>query len=214
MTGKFVTIEGCEGVGKSTQVRKLKEYLSSRGIEAVFTREPGGTPVSEQIREVILNPENKDMDDVTELLLYVAARRQHTQRFIKPELEKGNIVFCDRFVDSTTAYQGYARGLGAEKVESLNALAVGDVKIDLTIFLDFPPEKAFDRKGGRDTGDRLENEKMEFHKRVYEGFCAIAAKEPERVVRLDASGSKEQTHEKIIKTLIERGIIPAENDAQ
>lgn len=213
MTGKFVTIEGCEGVGKSTQVRKLKEYLSLRGIKAVFTREPGGTPVSEQIRGVILNPENKDMDDVTELLLYVAARRQHTQRFIKPELESGNIVFCDRYVDSTTAYQGYARGLGAEEVERLNALAVGDVKIDLTIFLDFPPEKAFARKGGRDTGDRLENEKMEFHKRVYEGFCKIAEKEPCRVVRLDASGAKEQTHEKIVKLLIERGIIPSENNA-
>lgn len=213
MTGKFVTIEGCEGVGKSTQVRKLKEYLSLRGIKAVFTREPGGTPVSEQIRGVILNPENKDMDDVTELLLYVAARRQHTQRFIKPELESGNIVFCDRYIDSTTAYQGYARGLGAEEVERLNALAVGDVKIDLTIFLDFPPEKAFARKGGRDTGDRLENEKMEFHKRVYEGFCKIAEKEPCRVVRLDASGSKEQTHEKIVKLLIERGIIPSENNA-
>ncbi len=213
MTGKFVTIEGCEGVGKSTQVRKLKEYLSLRGIKAVFTREPGGTPVSEQIRGVILNPENKDMDDVTELLLYVAARRQHTQRFIKPELESGNIIFCDRYVDSTTAYQGYARGLGAEEVERLNALAVGDVKIDLTIFLDFPPEKAFARKGGRDTGDRLENEKMEFHKRVYEGFCKIAEKEPCRVVRLDASGSKEQTHEKIVKLLIERGIIPSENNA-
>ena len=213
MTGKFVTIEGCEGVGKSTQVRKLKEYLSLRGIEAVFTREPGGTPVSEQIRGVILNPENKDMDDVTELLLYVAARRQHTQRFIKPELESGNIVFCDRYVDSTTAYQGYARGLGAEEVERLNALAVGDVKIDLTIFLDFPPEKAFARKGGRDTGDRLENEKMEFHKRVYEGFCKIAEKEPCRVVRLDASGAKEQTHEKIVKLLIERVIIPSENNA-
>ena len=153
------------------------------------------------------------MDDVTELLLYVAARRQHTQRFIKPELESGNIVFCDRYVDSTTAYQGYARGLGAEEVERLNALAVGDVKIDLTIFLDFPPEKAFARKGGRDTGDRLENEKMEFHKRVYEGFCKIAEKEPCRVVRLDASGAKEQTHEKIVKLLIERGIIPSENNA-
>ena len=213
MTGKFVTIEGCEGVGKSTQVRKLKEYLSLRGIKAVFTREPGGTPVSEQIRGVILNPENKDMDDVTELLLYVAARRLHNQRFIKLELESGSIVFCDRYVDSTTAYQGYARGLGAEEVERLNALAVGDVKIDLTIFLDFPPEKAFARKGGRDTGDRLENEKMEFHKRVYEGFCKIAEKEPRRVVRLDASGSKEQTHEKIVKLLIERGIIPSENNA-
>lgn len=212
MTGKFVTFEGCEGVGKSTQVKKLKEYLASRGINAVFTREPGGTPISEQIRTIILDPENKSMDDVTELMLYAAARRQHTQEFIKPRLENGETVICDRYIDSTTAYQGYARGLGSETVENLNALAVGDVNIDLTIFLDLPPERAFDRKGGRDEGDRLENEKMEFHKRVYDGFCKIAEKNPGRVVRVDASGSKQQTHEKIIKTLIERGIIPAEND--
>ncbi len=212
MTGKFVTFEGCEGVGKSTQVKKLKEYLASRGINAVFTREPGGTPISEQIRTIILDPENKSMDDVTELMLYAAARRQHTQEFIKPRLENGETVICDRYIDSTTAYQGYARGLGSETVENLNALAVGDVNIDLTIFLDLPPERAFDRKGGRDEGDRLENEKMEFHKRVYDGFCKIAEKYPGRVVRVDASGSKQQTHEKIIKTLIERGIIPAEND--
>lgn len=212
MTGKFVTFEGCEGVGKSTQVKKLKEYLASRGINAVFTREPGGTPISEQIRTIILDPENKSMDDVTELMLYAAARRQHTQEFIKPRLENGETVICDRYIDSTTAYQGYARGLGSETVENLNALAVGDVNIDLTIFLDLSPERAFDRKGGRDEGDRLENEKMEFHKRVYDGFCKIAEKKPGRVVRVDASGSKQQTHEKIIKTLIERGIIPAEND--
>ena len=212
MTGKFVTFEGCEGVGKSTQVKKLKEYLASRGINAVFTREPGGTPISEQIRTIILDPEIKSMDDVTELMLYAAARRQHTQEFIKPRLENGETVICDRYIDSTTAYQGYARGLGSETVENLNALAVGDVNIDLTIFLDLPPERAFDRKGGRDEGDRLENEKMEFHKRVYDGFCKIAEKYPGRVVRVDASGSKQQTHEKIIKTLIERGIIPAEND--
>ncbi|MDD7158654.1 MAG: dTMP kinase [Firmicutes bacterium] len=212
MTGKFVTFEGCEGVGKSTQVKKLKEYLVSRGINAVFTREPGGTPISEQIRTIILDPENKSMDDVTELMLYAAARRQHTQEFIKPRLENGETVICDRYIDSTTAYQGYARGLGSETVENLNALAVGDVNIDLTIFLDLSPERAFDRKGGRDEGDRLENEKMEFHKRVYDGFCKIAEKYPGRVVRVDASGSKQQTHEKIIKTLIERGIIPAEND--
>lgn len=212
MTGKFVTFEGCEGVGKSTQVKKLKEYLASRGINAVFTREPGGTPISEQIRTIILDPENKSMDDVTELMLYAAARRQHTQEFIKPRLENGETVICDRYIDSTTAYQGYARGLGSETVENLNALAVGDVNINLTIFLDLPPERAFDRKGGRDEGDRLENEKMEFHKRVYDGFCKIAEKYPGRVVRVDASGSKQQTHEKIIKTLIERGIIPAEND--
>ena len=152
------------------------------------------------------------MDDVTELMLYAAARRQHTQEFIKPRLENGETVICDRYIDSTTAYQGYARGLGSETVENLNALAVGDVNIDLTIFLDLSPERAFDRKGGRDEGDRLENEKMEFHKRVYDGFCKIAEKYPGRVVRVDASGSKQQTHEKIIKTLIERGIIPAEND--
>ena len=212
MTGKFVTFEGCEGVGKSTQVKKLKEYLASRGINAVFTREPGGTPISEQIRTIILDPENKSMDDVTELMLYAAARRQHTQEFIKPRLENGETVICDRYIDSTTAYQGYARGLGSETVENLNALAVGDVNINLTIFLDLPPERAFDRKGGRDEGDRLENEKMEFHKRVYDGFCKIAEKYPGRVVRVDASRSKQQTHEKIIKTLIERGIIPAEND--
>lgn len=212
MTGKFVTFEGCEGVGKSTQVKKLKEYFALRGINAVFTREPGGTPISEQIRTIILDPENKSMDDVTELMLYAAARRQHTQEFIKPRLENGETVICDRYIDSTTAYQGYARGLGSETVENLNALAVGDVNIDLTIFLDLPPERAFDRKGGRDEGDRLENEKMEFHKRVYDGFCKIAEKNPGRVVRVDASGSKQQTHEKIIRTLIERGIIPAEND--
>lgn len=212
MLGKFVTIEGCEGVGKSTQVKKLNEYLSARGIKAVFTREPGGTPISEQIRSIILNSENASMDDVTELMLYVAARRQHTAQFIKPELEKGNLVICDRYADSTTAYQGYARGLGAETVEKLNALAVGDVKIDLTVFLDFPPEQAFARKGGRDEGDRLENEKIDFHKRVYEGFCRIAERQPDRVIRLDASGTKQQTHEKIIAALIERGIIPPEND--
>ena len=212
MLGKFVTIEGCEGVGKSTKVKKLNEYLSKRGIKAVFTREPGGTPISEQIRSIILNSENASMDDVTELMLYVAARRQHTAQFIKPELKKGNLVICDRYVDSTTAYQGYARGLGAETVERLNALAVGDVKIDLTVFLDFPPEQAFARKGGRDEGDRLENEKIDFHKRVYEGFCRIAERQPDRVIRLDASGTKQQTHEKIIAALIERGIIPPEND--
>ena len=99
MTGKFVTFEGCEGVGKSTQVKKLKEYLVSRGINAVFTREPGGTPISEQIRTIILDPENKSMDDVTELMLYAAARRQHTQEFIKPRIENDETVLCDRYID-------------------------------------------------------------------------------------------------------------------
>lgn len=210
MNGKFVTLEGCEGVGKSTQLKKLKEYLDCRGIDAVFTREPGGTSISEQIREIILNKDNSAMDPVTELMLYIAARRQHTQEFILKKLDEGKLVVCDRYADSTVAYQGYARGLGSELVKKLNALAMGDVKIDLTLFLDYPPEKAFVRKGGRDESDRLENEKIDFHRSVYEGFLKIAELETDRFVRIDASGEKQRTHSLIIKTLTARGIIPEE----
>lgn len=208
MRGKLITLEGCEGVGKSTQLKKLKEYLSERGVDAVFTREPGGTNISEQIRKIILNKDNTEMDAVTELLLYMAARRQHTAEFIDKQLSEGKLVVCDRYADSSVAYQGFARGLGVELVKNLNAIAMGDVKIDLTLFLDLPPETAFERKGGRDLGDRLENEKMEFHKRVYDGFLNIAKEDGERFVLIDASGEKERTHSEIIRVLKQRGIIP------
>lgn len=212
MNGKFVTLEGCEGVGKSTQLENLKEYLFRRGIDAVFTREPGGTRISECIRSIILCRDYAEMDPMTELMLYMAARRQHTQEFIRKKLEEGRLVICDRYADSSVAYQGCARGLGTELVKQLNALAMGGVKIDLTLFLDYPPEKAFRRKGGRDAGDRLENEKIDFHNRVYSGFVKIAEEEPERFMRIDASGEKEQTHAEIVKTLIGKGIIPPENN--
>lgn len=207
MKGKFVTFEGCEGVGKSTQIRLIKEALTARGIEAVFTREPGGTKISERIRAIILDAENAEMDDMTELLLYAAARRQHTSEIIAPALEAGKTVFCDRYIDSTAAYQGYARGLDSAAVERLEELAMDGVKIDLTVFMDVPPGVGFGRKGGADAADRLECEDAAFHAKVYEGFRAIAAKNPQRIVSVRADGTKYETHDKIMKILTERGIV-------
>ena len=207
MQGKFITIEGCEGVGKSTQLALLKEYFENKGIDAIFTREPGGTPIAEQIRSIILNAENKALTPVTELLLYAAARRQHTEEKIKKALEEGKVVVCDRYADSTVAYQGYARNLDKDLIESLNKIAKANVKIDLTLFLDLDPEKGFARKGGADKNDRLENEKIDFHKRVYQGFVDIAEKDKQRVARIDSSVSKEEVFEQIVKALEKAGIV-------
>lgn len=206
MKGKFVTIEGCEGAGKSTQIRLIREALAERGIAAEFTREPGGTPIAEQIRAIILDAGNTAMEPVTELLLYAAARRQHTTERIRRALEAGKLVFCDRYIDSTTAYQGYARGLDRHTIDALNRLAMADVEIDLTLFIDVPPDVGFARKGGADKTDRLENERADFHRKVYEGFLDIARTEP-RVAVVDASGRKEETHANIMRILKERNIL-------
>lgn len=204
--GKFITLEGCEGVGKSTQTRFLKEYCIKNSILAFFTREPGGTDIAEKIRHIVLDADNKDMDSITELLLYIASRRQHTEKLIKEKLEQGCIVFCDRYIDSTMAYQGYARGLDKDMIAKLNEWAMGDTKIDYTIFMNVSPRDGFSRKGGVDKSDRLELEGVEFHKKVYEGFCAIASNEPKRVINIVASGTKFETHDKIVKALKERGV--------
>lgn len=204
--GKFVTIEGCEGVGKSTQLRLLKDYCSERGIDALFTREPGGCAVSEKIRSVILDPENGDMTDLTELFLYCAARSQHTQTVIKPAIEQGKIVFCDRYCDSTAAYQGYARGININVINALNDAAMSGVNIDCTVFMDVPPDKGFVRKGGAQSDDRLERETLDFHNKVYAGFKEIERQNPERFMSFKADGSKYETHELIVKALHERGI--------
>ena len=206
MKGKFVTIEGCEGVGKSTLITLLKKYVQDNNIDAVFTREPGGTPVAEKIRAVILDADNKAMTDRAELLLYAAARAQHTQEKIIPAVSEGKIVFCDRYSDSTLAYQGYARGIDIQLCKSLNSIAECGVNIDLTIFLDLSPEDGFRRKGGADKGDRLENESLAFHKRVYEGFKDISKNSGGRYASIDASRSKEEVFESVIATLKERGI--------
>ena len=207
MQGKFITIEGCEGVGKSTQLALLKEYFANKGIDAIFTREPGGTDIAEQIRSIILSASNKALTPVTELLLYAAARRQHTEEKIIKALQEGKVVVCDRYADSTVAYQGFARNLDKDLIERLNQIAMANVKIELTLFLDLDPEKGFARKGGADKNDRLENEKIDFHKRVYQGFVAIAEKDKERVARIDSSVSKEEVFAQIVKAIEKAGIV-------
>ena len=204
--GKFITIEGCEGVGKSTQVRFLKEYCAKNAIDAVFTREPGGTEIAEKIRCVILDPENKEMDGLTELFLYAASRRQHTKELIIPALEQGKIVFCDRYTDSTLSYQGYARGLDKEIISKLNSWASDGADIDLTLFIDVNPVEGFRRKGGADKSDRLEGEGMEFHEKVFLGYREIAKNNRGRVVCVQASGTKFETHDEIVRILKEKGV--------
>ena len=207
MKGKFITLEGCEGVGKSRQIKMLEEYLQSRKIEYFLTREPGGTPVSEQIRKVILDGKNVAMTDECEALLYAAARVQLLKEEVCPRLESGQLVLCDRYVDSSFAYQGYARGLGMEFVEKINDYAIKNCMPDYTLFLDLPPKLAFLRKGGVDKTDRLELSGMDFHEKVYAGYVALAKKYPERFIVIDASGERDETHAKIISALKEKGVI-------
>ena len=153
MRGKFITFEGCEGSGKSTQLRLLSEYLDKLGVDYILTREPGGSEIAEQIRNIILNGKNTAMCDECEALLYAAARVQHLKEKIAPALDKGKLVICDRYVDSSLAYQGYARGLGREYIENINSLALERFAPDLTVFLDISPAEAFKRKHGADPDD-------------------------------------------------------------
>ena len=207
MKGKFITFEGCEGVGKSRQIKMLEEYLQKNNVEYFLTREPGGTPVSEQIRNVILDGKNVAMTDECEALLYAAARVQLLKEEVCPRLNRGELVLCDRFVDSSLAYQGYARGVGVEFVEKINDYAIKNCMPDYTLFLNLPPNLAFLRKGGVDKSDRVELSGMEFHEKVYAGYLDLAKKYPDRFIVIDASGEKEETHAKIISALKEKGVI-------
>lgn len=204
MAGKFITVEGCEGVGKTTLLDKLKEYFKDSPV--VFTREPGGTAVAEKIRSVILDADNAETTALTELLLYAAARAQHTEQFILPMLNAGKTVICDRYSDSTLAYQGYGRGMDKDLIRSLNSLAQCGKDADLTVFLDLSPEEGFKRKGGADSGDRLEQAGLEFHKRVYVGFCEIAEKDPSRVARIDASKSADEVFSAVLAEMSRIGV--------
>lgn len=207
MKGKFVTFEGCEGVGKSRQIKLLEEYLVKNEIGYYLTREPGGTEISEQIRKIILDGNNSAMTDECEALLYAAARAQLIKEEIAPRLNRGELVFCDRYIDSSLAYQGKARGLGYEFVKGINSYAVNNFMPDVTLFLNLSPKDAFKRKGGVDSGDRVELSGMAFHEKVYEGYLELAAEYPERFAVIDASGSKEETHAKIIAALKAKGVI-------
>ena len=207
MKGKFITFEGGEGVGKTTQLAMIRAFLEAQGIDAVFLREPGGNAISEKIRNIILDVENADMTGMCEAMLYSASRAQLVEAVIRPALEKGKLVVCDRFIDSTYAYQGVARGLGAEKVDALNRLACGGVMPDLTVFLDLPPKLAFARKGGADADDRLEQEGESFHQKVYDGYLQASQLYPNRIARIDCSGETIATHNKIVDLLRQRGIV-------
>lgn len=207
MRGKFITFEGCEGVGKSSQIRRLKEYLSKNKIDCVVTREPGGSLVAEKIRGIILDSKNTEMCDITETLLYAAARAQHINDIIKPNLEKGKLVICDRYIDSTYAYQGAGKNLGNDFIAKLNELSANKFYPDLTVFLDLDPIEGFKRKGGANKKDRLENLSIEFHKRVYLGYKEIQKSEPDRFFSIDASGTEIETHMKIIELLKFKEII-------
>jgi len=175
--GFLVTFEGGEGAGKSTQVMLLSERLRKAGREVLTVREPGGTGTGEGIRGLLLNPEQK-IEPVTELLLFLAARTELVAKVIRPAMEKGVIVLCDRFIDSTLAYQGYGRGLDKQVIRDLNAFATGGLEPDLTVFLDLEPQAGLRRKGGDD--DTFTREDVEFHGRVRAGYHEIARQEPER----------------------------------
>lgn len=206
MKGKFVVFEGCEGSGKSTQLRLLSEYLTSVGADFIMTREPGGSAISEEIRKIILNGKNDEMCDECEALLYAAARIQHLREVIAPALKAGKLVVCDRYVYSSLAYQGYARGLGEEFIDGINAAALKEFRPDITLFLDIPPREAFKRKHGADENDRIEKLGLEFHEKVYEGYRSLLRKRRD-IYAVDCSGTKYETAEKIKKILKEREII-------
>ena len=200
----FITFEGCEGVGKSTQLNFLREYLEETGQEAIFCREPGGTSISEQIRGVLLNPANTEMSAVTESMLYASSRVQLINQVILPALKEGKIVVCDRYLDSSIAYQGYARELGVDLVKKINFYAVENCMPDVTIFLDRSPAESFRATPG---DDRMEQETREFHNKVYEGYKAEMATSNGRIVSIKPDFDRNVTKQLIINALRERGAI-------
>lgn len=205
--GKFITFEGCDGCGKSTQLKMFNEYLTQQNIPHIFTREPGGGKISEAIREILLSGKNMEMTDECEALLYAASRVQHLSDRVEPALQEGKLVICDRYVDSSFAYQAYARGLGVDFIGKINAYALQKYLPDVTIFIDLTPEAAFLRKKGADKDDRLELAGMAFHQKVYQGYKQLAAQEPERIVCIDGNKTPDGIFADVLKALKDRGIL-------
>jgi len=204
MAGCFITFEGVEGSGKTTQIRLAGEFLREKGLPVIVTQEPGGTPLGERIREILLNHGGFDISGEAEVFLFAAARAQHTDRLIRPALEKGQVILCDRFSDATIAYQAYGRGLPLEAVREVCRLASRGLSPRLTLLFDLPVEKglerAFRRIAGREEAsreDRFELEHLDFHRRIREGYLAIARQEPDRVKIIDASRDIETTRREV-----------------
>lgn len=193
----FITFEGVDGAGKGTQLKLLLEYLTEKGVPHVFTREPGGTPMAERIREVLLDPAHAGMSVISEALLFAAGRADHVNNVIRPALEAGQHVICDRYVDSSMVYQAIAGGLPPEFVAGINEMATGGLKPHRTIMLDIPPEVARTRRGVNGGPDRIEQKDEWYHEQVRQGYLELAVAEPRRFKVVDASGSVEQVQARI-----------------
>ena len=193
MKGKLIVIEGPDGSGKSTQINIMRKYLEDKGFDVVETREPGGTKIGETIRDIILDVENTEMDPVCEALLYAASRAQHVAEVIKPEIEKGKIVICTRYIYSSLVYQGIGRGLGVDMVSAINTAAIQGMMPDLTLLFDIDPVVGIKRKISDGKADRLELEDIKFHKKVYNGYKEIASLYKDIKV-IDASRSIDEMH--------------------
>ena len=206
----FITLEGIEGSGKTSQLKNISSFLETMGQPCLLTREPGGTEIGRRIRTVLLDPENSDLDPVAELLLYTADRVQHVRKTILPAIAAGKVVICDRYVDATLAYQGVARKLGTDLIETLHRLLLNNLKPDLTFLLDLPPEEGLKRawaqidcgnRSGRET--RFEQEEMAFHTRVRNGYLRLAGNEPDRFVIVNSLASIDDVW-KQISTVLEK----------
>lgn len=204
---RFITLEGCEGVGKSTQLKMLKEYLEKTGQPAVFTREPGGTPVAEAIRNILLD-KSMEISPSVEAYLFATARVDHIDRVILPAKERGELIICDRYIDSSLAYQGVAREIGIDNVLALNSYAVEKCMPDKTIFIDMDPNNSWRKQNGKKIlDDRMELESESFHGKCYEGYKELAKRYPDRIAAIEPNLDRKTTHESILDVLRAGGFI-------
>lgn len=198
---KFITFEGIEGSGKTTQTKLLQQYFLNKNIGAILTREPGGTKVAEEIRSILIGGDVDKMDGVCETLLNFAARRNHVEKLIKPALDSGKIVICDRFFDSTVAYQGFAEGVDLKTIQTIQKVSIGDIKPDITFLIDTDVDLAFERIKARLDNNRYERMDKEFHKKIREGFLKIAKDNPKRIIVIKGDQEQVKIHEEIIEIL-------------
>jgi len=200
--GRFISVEGIDGSGKSILSSRLVQWLEEKGYPAILTREPGGTPVGEMIRHIVLDVKDAPISPMTEMLLFAASRAQHVAQVIAPALEKGHIVLCDRYVDSSIVYQGAARGLGDEDVMAVNLLAVGGLMPELTLFLDIGLDEAVRRQQGRpEKADRLDQEAMEFHRGGQKAYYRLLKTYPDRIVRIDGEKSPDEVFSEAVEVV-------------